>query len=124
MKVVFRVDASQKIGTGHVIRCLTLANELRRRGANVIFIVRDMLGAMSSYLRQGGFEVHILARLNHDGISFNGINSLEQKKIELMISLNTPIFDHIAVVGAEAVGTCHRLQIVGNDFLASNSKFI
>ncbi len=83
MKVVFRVDASQKIGTGHVIRCLTLANELRRRGANVIFIVRDMLGAMSSYLRQEGFEAHILARLNNDGISFNGINSLEQKKIEL-----------------------------------------
>ena len=48
----------------------------------------------------------------------------QSKKIELMASLNTPTFDHIAVVGAEAVGTCHRLQIVGNDFLASNSKFI
>ena len=44
MKVVFRVDASLKMGTGHVMRCLTLANELKQQNHEIVFICRELTG--------------------------------------------------------------------------------
>ncbi len=42
MKIAIRVDASSKIGTGHFMRCLTLANELKARGVHTRFICRHL----------------------------------------------------------------------------------
>ena len=44
MEIVFRVDASSQIGTGHVARCLTLAELLQKNGANCRFICREHEG--------------------------------------------------------------------------------
>lgn len=57
LRIVFRVDASTEIGTGHVMRCLTLASELKRRGAFCHFICREHPGNMTEYIRQQGFSV-------------------------------------------------------------------
>lgn len=60
MNIVIRTDASIQIGTGHVMRCLTLAKKLQRRGATVTFICRDFEGSSISYLRGQGVSVHSL----------------------------------------------------------------
>lgn len=43
-RVVVRCDASAEIGSGHVMRCLTLANTLRENGTEVSFVCRDHPG--------------------------------------------------------------------------------
>ena len=41
MRIALRTDASRRIGTGHLRRCLSLADALRREGAQVHFVCRD-----------------------------------------------------------------------------------
>lgn len=56
MKVVIRTDASYRIGTGHVMRCLTLAKALVEMGAEVSFICRDIKGNIIDRIQQEGFQ--------------------------------------------------------------------
>ncbi|MDH5471997.1 MAG: UDP-2,4-diacetamido-2,4,6-trideoxy-beta-L-altropyranose hydrolase [Gammaproteobacteria bacterium] len=65
MSIAFRVDASFQIGTGHVMRCLTLANELRDRNKDVYFICRDLKGNLSNYIEKKGFYCKLLSN-SHD----------------------------------------------------------
>lgn len=57
MRVVIRTDASWKIGSGHVMRCLTLAAELRQRGAEVSFICREHPGNLIELIEEKGCSV-------------------------------------------------------------------
>lgn len=65
--IAFRVDASVDIGTGHVMRCLTLAEALRNRGVTCTFICRPHKGNMNARIRACGFELHELP--DTDGVS-------------------------------------------------------
>ena len=57
MNIVFRVDASIRIGSGHVMRCLTLANALQKAGHCVLFICRDYPGSLIEFISQQQFDV-------------------------------------------------------------------
>lgn len=60
MRVAVRADASLQIGTGHIMRCKTLADELRGRGADVRFICREHPGHLVSLLRDAGYPIAVL----------------------------------------------------------------
>ena len=56
--VVIRADASTKVGSGHVMRCLTLAKRLRKeKNAQVIFVMRELSGNLIGVAKNQGFEV-------------------------------------------------------------------
>lgn len=57
MKVAIRADASNQIGSGHVMRCATLAGLLRERGAEVTFVCRELDGNYCDWIETQGFAV-------------------------------------------------------------------
>lgn len=71
MNIVIRTDSSLQIGSGHLMRCLTLAGELRSRGASVGFICRKHPGSMMPMLESKGYAVSHLEAVQTD---FHGRN--------------------------------------------------
>lgn len=59
-----RADANDKIGTGHIMRCLSIAEEFRRRGKNVTFIIAD--DNSRTMIEEHGFSVICLNSVWND----------------------------------------------------------
>jgi len=60
LQIVFRTDASRDIGTGHVMRCLSLARALARDNVDVLFICRTHDGHLCDLIEEQGFMVYRL----------------------------------------------------------------
>ena len=56
MRVLVRTDASVEIGSGHLMRCMTLADHLRNDGSEVAFVCRDLPGGMFDLLHARGYQ--------------------------------------------------------------------
>lgn len=67
MKILFRVDASTEIGSGHVMRCLTLADALSPI-ADILFICRSLLPKLETLLLNRGYGVQLLPSRSDDSI--------------------------------------------------------
>lgn len=57
LRVAFRADASVTIGSGHVMRCLTLAEALRAKGAECLFLCRRHPGHLLEVIARQGHRV-------------------------------------------------------------------
>lgn len=62
--IAIRVDASQQMGTGHLMRCIAIADELRNRNCYVFFICRDLLGNKINSLKKLAFPLEVLPSPN------------------------------------------------------------
>ena len=111
MRVVFRADASLEIGTGHVVRCLTLADALRERGCECIFVSRELPGALLDAVRQRGHACVALPRSEAvdwraDALATRG--AIGPRADWLVV-------DHYALDAAwqrELRGSCTRLMVI------------
>lgn len=109
-KIIFRVDSSLKIATGHVMRCLTLANALKNSQVEIIFICRDLEGNIIDRIKQSNFIVKILPKPNKpitlalenpylEWLEVNLSEDVKQTK-EIISKLETKptlIIDHYAI---------------------------
>lgn len=81
MNILFRVDSSATIGTGHIMRCLALAKEFEKN--SVIFATQDLQGNINYKIKEAGYEIKLLKN-----------NSLgELHKLIKQLSINLIIID-------------------------------
>lgn len=60
MIFAFRADASIQIGSGHIIRCLSIADQLKAQGHQCFFISRNHDGNLVDFVTQCGYQTSIL----------------------------------------------------------------
>lgn len=126
MQIIFRVDSSLQMGTGHVMRCLTLAQVLKNYGAKVEFICRKHDGNLINKIRLSGFNVFELEFSNEDEVdkkllhsswlgntqkkdAYECIKILQFKKIDWLI------VDHYAIDlewQSKLKYYCNRLMVI------------
>lgn len=66
MRVEIRTDASPALGSGHVMRCLALADALAARGASVRFLTRELPAHLAGLLARHG-HAHVTLELAAPG---------------------------------------------------------
>jgi UDP-2,4-diacetamido-2,4,6-trideoxy-beta-L-altropyranose hydrolase len=137
MKLAFRVDASVAIGSGHVMRCLTLATALRDRGDECQFICRAHPGNLVELLRQRGFDVVELAAHSDAGrcavdpgtvahadwlgCDWNA-DAMETRAVLQVLQPDWLVVDHYALDQRwEAAARCGDLRLMVIDDLADRA---
>jgi UDP-2,4-diacetamido-2,4,6-trideoxy-beta-L-altropyranose hydrolase len=65
LRIAFRTDANNEIGTGHFMRCLTLAEELKKYGFEIKFVSRGMPIHLQQMLQMSNINLCKLTRTSY-----------------------------------------------------------
>ena len=84
LRLAIRVDASTRIGSGHVRRCLALASAARREGASIVFVCRDLGLPVARQLRQSGEDCLELPRPQGDPVAPTGVAHADWAQVDQM----------------------------------------
>jgi UDP-2,4-diacetamido-2,4,6-trideoxy-beta-L-altropyranose hydrolase len=118
--VLIRVDSSSRIGTGHVSRCLRLAEELKLKGSRVIFLCADLPGNISSSISDLGFEIELFESPVHEGV-MDSIESPWPTKAQIIDASRTSKWaksknTEVVVVDQYALSELWESQLASNGF--------
>ena len=92
--IAFRVDSSLNIGSGHVMRCLTMADHLKAKGARCHFISRMHPGNLLQLIRKRGFDITTLpGELSNLGCHWQ-IDAEQTRSVLLSLKPDWLVVDH------------------------------
>ena len=92
MKVAFRVDSSNLIGAGHLRRCLKLADDLKYKCKEIIFITKNLNGNFNNLVKKKKFKVVLIKNIKSKNKLDYDLNFT--KSICKKFKINTLILDH------------------------------
>lgn len=134
LHIAFRCDASVVIGSGHVMRCLTLAKSLVERGARCSFLCRDLPGHMMVRITDEGHDVHALTAPQGQGNThpadgdypaWLGVSAdadaVECRAIVASSRPNRVIVDHYGLDANWEEAACLGIPVMAIDDLANRS---
>lgn len=94
--ITFRADASVLMGTGHIMRCLTLADALSARGAEIQFVCTPETADIVPRLRQQGYPLtrHVepgsLLVIDHYGLDLDYERQISRQFQQVMVIDDLP----------------------------------
>lgn len=99
INIIIRADASIEIGSGHIMRCLTLADLLRKEGAAIYFVCREIEGHLCNLIEEKGYQCLRILNIKQtfdqkqDAMETLNLIELNGLKVDLMIADHYQIAD-------------------------------
>ena len=87
MRVIFRVDSSLQMGTGHLMRCLTLANEFKEQNHEIYFICRDLPGNLNLLINYPVLVLPQNYNFQSEALYLNWLGATQEQDAEKTISV-------------------------------------
>jgi len=101
MNFFFRVDSSHSIGSGHVVRCLSLARTLTNiKESSIQFITSDNEGNLAHLIEKNGFKVHFIESSRPKDSNYHELNNnweLDAKNSSEIIKMQRGITEWLIV---------------------------
>ena len=103
MNIVFRVDSSIQIGLGHLMRCVALADELKREGCTVTFLCRALEGNLIESVEHKVIVLEKDDDFQSDDLYLNWLGASQGRDAEQTIKVMPKMTD-LLVVDSYALG--------------------
>jgi len=109
-RLIIRVDASTRLGTGHLMRCLALAQGWKDAGGEVNFITACQEEGLLQQLREEEFDTHILAEPHPDASDWDHTRDILAAYPDAWVVLDGYHFDE--AYQQQVRETKHRLLVI------------